>query len=311
MTEPPFEKDSSEAQAVRIVFVSHVQAHFARQHRVFIHQLAIFGDHARFIRWDRASAIVSDRFDYVKNPYILAEYLHALSQADDESCGWDCSASQASESEAARFECAVQKFLAHAPRRLPDSAKCTLDHTYPTWKVVVRSQSTTETAHLIVRRPFAGDEFMLDRGTRAYIAYDTRADRLVFLKDSWRLTNGFLEHSETEIYNMLKEKGVPHIPVVLYGGDVPTNNSNWQRTMSTGDFADYEDKESLRWWMEIAPLQALTHHRIVQEILYPLYSVRNGTEFTSACFHVLIGKQLTTLIQSKPAHDNNSTHRGL
>ncbi|KAI0090915.1 hypothetical protein BDY19DRAFT_663872 [Irpex rosettiformis] len=41
---------------------------FNRQHRTHVFQLLVFGDEARFVRWDRAGASVSGKFNYVEHP---------------------------------------------------------------------------------------------------------------------------------------------------------------------------------------------------------------------------------------------------
>ena len=133
----------------RASLVSHASAHFARQHRTALFQLVLVNRWARFIRWDRSGAVVSERFDYIAHPQLLAEFLWRYSHLDEAARGWDRTVTAASKREKGVFVDAVRAFL-HAQeaspqdggrgrvRRLPGAAR-TLDDTgsFPTWKVQI------------------------------------------------------------------------------------------------------------------------------------------------------------------------------
>ncbi|KAI0308449.1 hypothetical protein OF83DRAFT_1020036, partial [Amylostereum chailletii] len=46
--------------------IAYAHALLSMQFRLYCFSFLIFGSKARFIRWDRAGAVVSEAFDYVK-----------------------------------------------------------------------------------------------------------------------------------------------------------------------------------------------------------------------------------------------------
>ena len=224
-----FERPSKEGTAFRNLLISHAKAHFTRQHRTCLFQLVLLDSDARFIRWDRAGAVVSVRFDFIEEPQYLAEFLWRFEHMTDEQRGLDPTVSPANKREAALFRDAVQEFLdgmkagsRHGVpvRKLPDAER-TMDNsgTFPTWKMHVVDEASGRSSNLIINRPFAGHSTVAGRSTRAYLAFDLNENRLIFLKDSWREDNAMLR-AEYKTYQLLHANGVPHIPEILYGGDV-------------------------------------------------------------------------------------------
>ena len=65
----------------------YVQDLCAHQHRTHLFQLTLIGTYARFFRWDRAGAIASDRFNYVKSPAILSKFLWHYDKMSKVACG--------------------------------------------------------------------------------------------------------------------------------------------------------------------------------------------------------------------------------
>lgn len=261
--------------------ISHVRAQFARQHRCFVFTVILVGRYARFLRFDRAGCIVSERFKYVAAPDVLADFFWRFAHMTEEERGWDMTVTQASKKETADFDQAIRNFSDSDSRRrerramvfgLP-GAERSLDvdtRTYPTWKVYVENQATGTASHLIVRRPFAGDCTEFGRSTRAYLAYDINQGRVVFLKDSWR---GDAEHLLPEFCTLqrLAERKVPCVPDILYGGDVSRHGGNSQNTLA--HLLTEEEAVEEATWQSRKYRDALTervHHRIVQDVHYPL-----------------------------------------
>lgn len=60
-----------------------------RQHRLFLFMIVICKREARFLRWDRSGAIVTDAFDFVKNPEPLHTFFYRLSKMTREQHGYD------------------------------------------------------------------------------------------------------------------------------------------------------------------------------------------------------------------------------
>lgn len=293
-TRNPVEREWPEAIAFRQSLVSHAQAQLTRQHRTCFLQLILVSRWARFIRWDRSGAVVSNRFDYVFEPEILAEFIWRFAHMSDEQRGLDSTATLASKKESSLFESAVKRFIDDmnygseddAPSRHLPGAEATLDSsdTYPTWRVSVVNSASGEAADLIVRRPFAGRPSLLGRATRAYIAYDLREERLVFLKDAWRVDHPKLR-PEFDTYQNLKHHRVPYLPDILYGGDVLGPSGKTQQTL-TQDFALVKDE----WRILTSSLERFVHHRLVQDIAYPLESAAGVREFVQTIYNALCGE---------------------
>lgn len=72
---------------------------FHHQHRTHAFQIFVMGDCARFLYCDRAGIVVCERFNYVQNPKILAEFLWSYNHMSRARRGWDDSVSKATEAE--------------------------------------------------------------------------------------------------------------------------------------------------------------------------------------------------------------------
>lgn len=283
----PFEREGPEAEAVRADLLAHAKAHFARQHRRFLFQVILISTDARFILWDRSGAIVSERFTFVDFPHILADFLWRFAHMDDARRGWDTSASCATRREAALFTDVVREFLnpSRGPSgdRLPQAARTLEDKSYPVWKLHVINEETGKSTDLLTKRPFAGHSSLFGRSTRAYLAYDLAERRLVFLKDSWRVQDKRLQ-SEFHVYKELQAHKVPFIPEVIYGGDVPDAEGSLQETR-----VHLLSVEQSDWRYTDNRLEGYVHHRIVQDIAYPIDSVRDERELMQALNDTLVG----------------------
>ncbi|KIP01982.1 hypothetical protein PHLGIDRAFT_122872 [Phlebiopsis gigantea 11061_1 CR5-6] len=282
----PVERETEAGTEFRRSLVSHAHAQFARQHRTHFFQLILANRWARFVRWDRSGAVVSSRFDYVHEPAILCEFLWRFAHLSDQKRGLDSTVSLASRQETSLFEDAVKAFLSDMkasskdgrPMRHLPGAEITLDpsETYPTWSVQVSTENPGEYTGLIVRRPFTVHSSLLGRATRAYIAYDLRERRLVFLKDAWRIDHPKLQ-AESTTYRYLKQHEVPFIPELLYGGDVIGSNNKPQQTLSQA-YADLDEE----WCRYEGSFERYIHHRVVQDVAYPLGSALDEREFLQA-----------------------------
>ncbi|KIP02466.1 hypothetical protein PHLGIDRAFT_292527 [Phlebiopsis gigantea 11061_1 CR5-6] len=209
--------------------------------RTSFFQLVLVNRWARFVYWDRSGAVVSTRFDYVHEPELLSQFSWRFTHISDEQQGMDVdpTATIASKVQVALFENAMGQFLdsmraqstAGAFTRYLPGAEDPLDSSgsYPTWKIHVINETSGKRSELIVRRPFAGHSSLFGRATRAYIAYDLRERRLVFMKDAWRIDNPKLR-PEFNTYQSLQHHGIPHMPTVFYGGDVRGSDGEVQKT---------------------------------------------------------------------------------
>ncbi|KAL4243689.1 hypothetical protein ABKN59_011161 [Abortiporus biennis] len=71
----------------------------------------------------------------------------------------------------------------------------------------------------LIGRPLTASHSPTGRGTRCFAAYSKKEDRLVFLKDLWRLDNPNVR-PELEIYSELHRHAVECIATPICGGDV-------------------------------------------------------------------------------------------
>ena len=292
-THHPVERETEEGVVFRRSLVSHAYAQFARQHRTHFFQLILVDRWARFVRWDRSGAVVSSRFDYVLEPAFLCEFLWRFAHLSDERRGLDPTATLASRKEISLFEEAVKAFLSDMEAGLQDGrplrhlpgAEKTLDpsETYPTWRVRVPKETSSGYMDLIIRRPFAGHSSLLGRATRAYIAYDLHEQRLVFMKDAWRIDHPKLQ-AESKTYGFLKQHGVPFVPELLSGGDVMSRKGKPQRTL-TQTYAVLAEE----WCRYGGSFERYFHHRVVQDIAYPLDSALDEREFLQAIHDSICG----------------------
>ncbi|GJE92077.1 hypothetical protein PsYK624_082300 [Phanerochaete sordida] len=287
-----FEGNTAEVELVRERLLKSAHALFSRQHRTFLFQVVICDECACFILYDRAGAVVTQHFDYIQNPDILADFLWRFSYMDDLERGSDPSAIPATPSEAALLTDAIHDLLdtfqhsideQEAPRVIP-GAEHSLDpsDTYPVHKIRVVDSATGDTTELVVLRPFAGDCSLFGRSTRAYLAYDIKARRLVFFKDTWR-ANDDCQRAESDILRDLHANNVPFVPKVLYGSDVLGTDGVPQQTV-----VDELSTEQAEWRCTDTPLLGHVHHRIVQDIFYPLQNVRGERELIQALHDTII-----------------------
>ncbi|EKM54211.1 uncharacterized protein PHACADRAFT_210029 [Phanerochaete carnosa HHB-10118-sp] len=278
---------------------SYVKEQSTRQHRVRIYQLLILGHSARLLCYDRSGYVVSQRFDFHQEPEILAQFLWRYFKSNRTTRGWDTTVVLAEQHEVAAFENAITSFLktvedlssgddtANTDDGVHGRFICkefhrTLDSAYPTYKILVSSNEYS--ANLIVRRPFVEPLSLYGRCTRSYLAYDVEQSAIVFFKDTWR-TNHTGRDSEAEIYMTLKEKHVGNIPNVLYAGDVIGDDGEVQKSYvdeySVMDHKTWSQKPCL-------PLRSHVHSRIIQDLAYPLWSVRGTRELVQVLRDALI-----------------------
>ncbi|GJE92075.1 hypothetical protein PsYK624_082280 [Phanerochaete sordida] len=281
------ERRTLKASVVRARLLKSAQALFLRQHRTRLFQLVLVSGGARFILFDRAGAIVSHRFDYLKTPEILADFLWRFAHMTDATRGQDPSAALATKQQASVFTEAVRDSIRvdddHRQRTVP-GAEQSLDNLglFPVWTIRVVNDATGAASQLVTQRPFAMPTSLCCRGTRAYLAYDLSAQRLVFFKDSWREKDS-RARPEFDIYQDLRASGIPCIPEIMYGGDVLGPDGKPQRTV-----VDEAYDGKTRWRLTDDQLRGRLHHRLVQDIYYPLESVSDERELIQALHDTIL-----------------------
>ncbi|KAF9483011.1 hypothetical protein BDN70DRAFT_828166 [Pholiota conissans] len=211
-----FEKDTEEHMAHRGQIGAYSAAISGSQFRVHVFSVSICGDTARFIRWDRAGAVVSQSFNYIESPGFLSSFFRRYANLASRQQGYDPSVSKPLEDEVTAAKAAFKKALS-------DPFMTGLDikpETYTDFlKVLVPNfdDATIEKPFLVplplpyqCRSPFA-------RATRPTLAYDIVDKRVVFLKDYWRPET---HAKEGTIYDTLEWYKVEKIAKFGTGNDV-------------------------------------------------------------------------------------------
>ncbi|KAF8072159.1 hypothetical protein FPV67DRAFT_1667596 [Lyophyllum atratum] len=180
-----FEATSECQTQSRELLLDYATEWFSRQHRCFGFTVFMGDPDIRFIRWDRAGAIVSAKFNYRENCQPLIDFLWRFTNLDRAGRGWMGSNSAPREAER------VVVFT------LPDGEA---EREFIAWGAMAYPES------------------LMGRYTRAYPVYEKHTGYLGFMKDSWRAE----EHEkESAILRTLQKAGVQHIPGLVCGDDIP------------------------------------------------------------------------------------------
>ncbi|OBZ73859.1 hypothetical protein A0H81_06310 [Grifola frondosa] len=255
----PFEVESSHAAQVRGQLISYAEMAMNRQHRTHLYSAFVMHKFARLIRWDRAGAVVSEKFDYRENPEILGEFFWRFSHMTDEAQGYDPTAqllsprmklfrlmdTMAEKALPEPFDYIRQQFKDSLKE---DSLKEDADKVdWPRYKLAVEDKEKG-TRYFLVGRCHGQSPDLVGRGTRTYVAIDVETETFVHLKDQWRYTfdvpaegeaqgrvaprdEGVQEgdgyplrpgelHLEGDILSHLNKTGVRNVPTMLCHGDV-------------------------------------------------------------------------------------------
>ncbi|KAI1791953.1 hypothetical protein LXA43DRAFT_369093 [Ganoderma leucocontextum] len=259
---------------------------FHRQHRQFLFVIHFMCDCARFLRFDRSGAVVSEEFDYVAHPEVIGTFLSRLSGMGRAERGHDPTATLASESEAATFrelhtrfhvDSATARGLRSAVAEGWPIFKLTVDAPFSSDGAPVRRGATPTQRQFLVGKPASQSPSLVGKGAKGFVAYDLTTDTVVFIKDSWRLDSRDVQ-SEYEIYLQLREKatGELYVPTLLGGGDVSFDGQR-QRAQCC-----VESDEDVR-------PGPLVHCRLVfKEICRPLEDFTNSFELVKAVTWALV-----------------------
>lgn len=118
----PFEAQTVDGRATRSQICSYASAIFQLQFRFFFFSILIMRTHARFIRWERAGAVVSEAFE-INSSSLLSEFIWRYSFMTRAQRGFDCSILRCSATESKRVEKARQMIIDEEEKRNPETAK--------------------------------------------------------------------------------------------------------------------------------------------------------------------------------------------
>lgn len=130
---------------------------------------------------------------------------------------------------------------------------------------------------------------MMEKGTRAFVAYDVERKTVVFIKDYWRLDLGPDHLTERQVFlELSKDHGQRplHIPTFLGGGDVLDARMEVQRSLAHAVVAASRSGDA-------SACPGRVHTRLVfKEVCRPLESFRDARELASVVHDVLQGERL-------------------
>ncbi|EIW80877.1 hypothetical protein CONPUDRAFT_123622, partial [Coniophora puteana RWD-64-598 SS2] len=237
--------ENDKRQAIQCVgqLVQYSAQLLAQQHRTSCFIILVCGRRARFIRWDRAGAMVTRAFNYTKSDYLL-EFLWRYDQASDTDRGVDTSHHQVTSEEEQAFKCAIEK---HIELQFFDTPAETTDrvlfsthleeHYEPgnVTKMDVFDELSKSTKQYLVSKPFVSPENATGRCTRGYWAVEVNDPdlKVVFIKDTWQICEKG-ERREDAVYRSLNGNNVANVPTLCAHGDVRHRNGSqrYQRTVT-------------------------------------------------------------------------------
>ncbi|KAJ8697062.1 hypothetical protein PTI98_006870 [Pleurotus ostreatus] len=221
--EAPYEIPEMTSTLIRGRLANHATEICRRQHRTHLYMVYVFHPFIRFIRWDRAGAIISQRVNYIEDCTPLVHFLSLFGRLDRAGKGFDPTVQVAPETEAGEAKKYLERW---APRT-----------DQPVFKMDVPSAKGHRTRKFLVWGAIADPESPFGRATRGYPGVEV-IDGVVsstpmFLKEQWRDVASRLE---TVTLQELNDKGVKHVPTLVCGGDLPgqetktheVNDSSWR-----------------------------------------------------------------------------------
>ncbi|KAJ6502139.1 hypothetical protein C8R45DRAFT_895422 [Mycena sanguinolenta] len=176
--------------------ITHLNAIMVSQFRTHSFVVFIVTNYCRLFRLTRSAMEVTNLFDYTASP-LLVQFLWRFSHAPPDRRGLDTS---------------FHKIITGDPHDSL-SARTLLNAVgKPFWLVNVDKLS------FYVTHPFTHSHYLpVGRGTRCFIAVETKSEKICLLKDTWRLTN---YHPEAEVYSKLHQFGVRNITKVIVAAAV-------------------------------------------------------------------------------------------
>jgi len=238
--------------------IAYATAVHRSQFRLFSFSIALFGENARLLRWDRGGVIYTAPFPWKDGN--LFEFLWRFNHLSGIDRGHDVTVSSADDDEA---ELALP-MLKTRPN-FEDLKKEHL-HRILVWDDCARTEGPRR---YITPSARWTTEALIGRATYGYIAYDVENGNLVYLKDFWRVDYPDIQ-KEGDIYRELHEAEVPNIAEMDRAGDVPLiSHLDSELQVAAGAVQrtrtqDYVDKE---WCPGRPHVEPYVHYRLVLKTL--------------------------------------------
>lgn len=241
---------------------SYASAQLSAQFRTHIFSVLIVCNTARLLRWDRTGTIVTDAFKYNESPF-LAEFFSRYSNASDARRGKDESVSKPSSEE----ETTARRLLPY-------------DVNVPLVKLSIPDLDGPR--YFITSTPEAAIYTPAGRATRGFMAHDISENKLVFVKDSWRIDMPDIQ-AEGMVYKALTEANVRNVPHCVASGDILSADYHATKTHT------YSKEE----WAcaEATHLIPHRHHRLCLDLVgRVLVGFKSSREMVSAVRDALVGE---------------------
>ncbi|KAI5116111.1 hypothetical protein M0805_001981 [Coniferiporia weirii] len=192
-----FVKATPSAQHILGQMISYVIAQLGSGFRTHVFSVLILGDTARFIRWDRAGAVVTEPIEYTKESTDFAEFFRRFDRLTPEQRGHDTTVSIPTAEELAK---AREAFT-------------------PIRRVLESDESFQSRCDEILGQTFYNVQSLVGRASRGSPVFDLKTGRICYLKDTWRIDSSLLSR-EGDIYERLHKHSVPHVATLVDEGDV-------------------------------------------------------------------------------------------
>ena len=278
-----FEHNSNLGNRSRGQITSYAAAQLGAQCRAFIFSLIVIDNFVRFIRWDRAGAIVTERVNWRDNPSHLAMFLWRFSHSSDSARGHDTTVSIPTLGEIERAKIALNQ---HALRVVVAqggtekdilTAPYSSDDTFRKFSVVDDGKDRIE-RFFVASSPQWYSHSPTGRGTKGYLAYDVAAGKVVYLKDSWRyVAEGYKKEGDT--YRLLNDNNVQWVPQLVCSCDI-----DGQQTR-THEFCGE------KWCSRVTAVKHHKHHRLVlEDVGRPLRQYNSTKELSQVIWDSIEGK---------------------
>ncbi|KAH9939570.1 hypothetical protein B0H21DRAFT_698233 [Amylocystis lapponica] len=263
----------------------------ARQHRTFYLSMSLAGTSLRFIRWDRAGAIVSESFDIRTQPELLCEFLWRFAHTSATGRGYDPTVEFAEEGDEDRFLEAISARVKIETGFEGKELEDAIDEHYKPGVVTainVVDGSGEHSELLLVSRPVVSPLSVAGRATRGYWAV-TASNDIVFLKDTWRYLAIPTEGANIED---MEQAGVVNIPQILIHGDVPAElpeKAHVDVSMPVNQHTRTKEFIDCDWVCQGGRKISLSdhaHYRLVSKTVgYPLKRFVDAKELLRTTFH--------------------------
>ncbi|KAF8872107.1 hypothetical protein CPB84DRAFT_1967539 [Gymnopilus junonius] len=239
---------------------SYAAAIAGSQFRLHLFSVSICRENARLIRWDRAGAVVTQSFNYKKEPELLADFFWRYSHLDLRQKGYDPTCSVALEEDITK--------MGDYERDLQEANS--IHREFRKLLVPDRKEPDKGSQFIISYPPYYESYSPFARATRGMLAYDLEADALVYLKDYWRADADGME-KEGDIYTILEDYNVPNIAPFGQGNDVEDH-----RTLT-------HLLRSFEWACWTVSMVQLRQYRMTLKVVgHPLTDFSSSREFVSA-----------------------------